>query len=187
MRKRCHSSGRRREGRPATPRSRHVWVKLERIGALDAAVDAYQRALASRPDFGRAMKLVVALAQSGRGADAGARAHAWVAARPADPERLFTLGLAQSEQDVEAAVRTMGQVVAVRPDHALAHYNLALLPKRVDRIDEAIAAARRATVLDSRPEAHVALASLHQQQADFRCGRRTGGRSPPTAAATMPG
>ena len=141
---------------------------LERIGALDAAVDAYERALASRPDLARAMnRLVVALAQAGRGDEAVTRAQAWVAARPADPERLFTLGLAQAEQDVEAAVRTMRQVAAQRPDHALAHYNLALLLKRVDRVDEAIAAARRATALDSRPEAHVALASLHQHQGDF--------------------
>ena len=42
---------------------------LERIGALDAAVDAYERALASRPDFTRPMNhLVVALAKAGRGA-----------------------------------------------------------------------------------------------------------------------
>lgn len=141
---------------------------LQRIGALDAAVDAYRRALASRPDSGRAMnRLVVALAESGRGAEAVTSAQAWAAARPADPERLFTLGLAQSEQDVEAAVGTMRRVVSLRPDHALAHYNLALLLKRVDRVDEAIAAARRAARLDGRPEAHVALASLHLHQGEF--------------------
>ena len=141
---------------------------LQRIGALDAAVAAYQRALASRPDFGRAMnRLVVALAESGRGAEAVRRAEAWASARPADPGRLFTLGLAQAEQDVEAAIATMRRVVSLRADHALAHYNLALFLKRVDRVDEAIAAARRATALDGRPEAHVALASLHLHRGDF--------------------
>jgi len=141
---------------------------LERIGALDAAVDAYERALQHRGDFGRSMNnLVVALAKAGRGPEAVRRAEAWVAAKPADPERLFTLGLAQSEQDVDAATRTMRQVIAVRPDHALAHYNLALLLKRLDRVDEAIAQARRAAAIDGRPEAHVALGSLYTQQADF--------------------
>jgi len=111
--------------------------------------------------------LVVALAKAGRGPEAVRRAEAWVAAKPADPERLFTLGLAQSEQDVDAATRTMRQVIAVRPDHALAHYNLALLLKRLDRVDEAIAQARRAAAIDGRPEAHVALGSLYTQQADF--------------------
>ncbi len=131
-------------------------------------MDAYQRALASRPDFDRAMnQLVVALAQAGRGAEAVSRAEAWAAARPSDPDRLFTLGLAQSEQDVDAALVTLRRVVGQRPDHALAHYNLGLLLKRVDRIDDAIAAARRAAALDGRPEAHVALASLFQQQGDF--------------------
>jgi tetratricopeptide (TPR) repeat protein len=141
---------------------------LERIGALDAAVDAYQRALASRPDFDRAMnQLVVALTLAGRGAEAVRRAEAWVAAKPSDPERLYTLGLAQSEQDVDAALLTLRRVVGQRPDHALAHYNLGLLLKRVDRIDDAIVAARRAASLGGRPEAHVALASLFQQQGDF--------------------
>ena len=90
-----------------------------------------------------------------------------MAARPADAERLFTLGLAQSEQDVEAAMRTLRQVIARKPDHALAHYNLALLLKRVDRIDEAIAAGRRAAAIDGHPEAHLALGSLYVQLADF--------------------
>jgi tetratricopeptide (TPR) repeat protein len=141
---------------------------LERIGALDAAVEAYERALRHRTDFGRSMNnLVVALAKAGRGADAVRRAESWVAARPADPERLFTLGLAQSEQDVDAAMRTLRQVIARKPDHALAHYNLALLLKRVDRIDEAIAVARRAAAIDGRAEVHLALGSLYVQQAAF--------------------
>jgi len=141
---------------------------LERIGALDAAVDAYQRALASRADFSRAINnLVVALAKAGRGADAVARAEAWAAAKPADTDRLFTLGLAQADQDVEAAMETLRRVITRRPDHALAHYNLALLLKRVDRLDAAIAAARRSTDIDARPEAHLALGGLYLQQGDF--------------------
>jgi tetratricopeptide (TPR) repeat protein len=156
----------------AAPRDAEIQERLgealERIGALDAAVGAYEQALASRPDFPRAMnRLVVALAQAGRGPEAVRRAEAWAAARPADVERQFTLGLAQSEQDVEAAVRIMREVVARDPDHALAHYNLALLLKRVDRLDEAITAARRAVTLDGRAEAHLALASLCAHRGDF--------------------
>jgi tetratricopeptide (TPR) repeat protein len=141
---------------------------LERIGALDAAVDAYQRALVSRPGFNRSMNsLVVALGKAGRGAEAVSRAEAWVAADPADPDRLFTLALAESEHDVDAAMRTLGRVIDRRRDHALAHYNLALLLKRVDRIDDAVAAARRAIAIDGRPEAHLALGTLYFQQGDL--------------------
>jgi tetratricopeptide (TPR) repeat protein len=141
---------------------------LGRIGALDGAVDAYRRAVATRPDFGRAMNnLVMALATSGRGGEAVRLAEGWAAGRPDDPERLFTVALAQSEQDVEAAMRTLRQVIARRPGHALARYNLALILKRVDRIDDALDAARRAASLDARPETQVLLGSLYAQRGDL--------------------
>ena len=141
---------------------------LDRLGALDAAVDAFRRALAARPAFGRAMNnLVVALAKAGRGEAAVAEARAWVTAAPGDPERLFTLAMAQADQDVDAAMATLRQVIVRRPDHALAHYNLALLLKRIDRVDDAIAAAERAVALDPRPEARLALGTLHAQRGDL--------------------
>ena len=44
---------------------------LDRIGALDAAIDAYQRAVAARPDFVVAdNNLTLALAKAGRGREA---------------------------------------------------------------------------------------------------------------------
>jgi tetratricopeptide (TPR) repeat protein len=140
---------------------------LERIGALDAAIDAYGQALAARPAFQRAQNnLVVALGKAGRGDEAIRRADAWMTAAPGDPERRYTWALAASEQDVEAAIAALQKVVADRPDHALAHYNLALLFKRVDRVDEAVAAAERAVAIDPRPEAHLALGTLYVQRGD---------------------
>ena len=56
---------------------------LERIGALDAAIDAYRRAIAARPDFIRAdNSLTLALATAGRGPEAVERARARVARSP---------------------------------------------------------------------------------------------------------
>jgi tetratricopeptide (TPR) repeat protein len=141
---------------------------LERIGALDAAIDAQERALRLRPSALRTMRaLVGALAKAGRGADAVRRAQAWLDASPADDERRLTLALALAEQDVDAAMRTLRDVIARRPAHALAHYNLALLLKRVDRADEAIAAAERALALEPQPETHAALGALHLQRGDL--------------------
>jgi protein O-GlcNAc transferase len=141
---------------------------LDRIGALEGAVDAYRQALASRADFRRAMNnLVVALARSGRGAEAVRLAEHWAAGRPGDPERLFTVALAESEQDVDAAMSTLRQVIARRPGHALAHYNLALLLKRVDRVEEALDTARRAIAIEARPEAQLLLGSLYAQRGDL--------------------
>ena len=141
---------------------------LERIGALDAAIDAYRRAIAARPDFTRAdNSLTLALAKAGRGPEAVERARARVAEAPGDPERLFTLGLAQSEQDVDEAIRTFTRVIAMRPDHVLAYYNLALVLKRVDRAKDAIAALQRALAIQPRAEAHFALGTLYFHQGEF--------------------
>ena len=141
---------------------------LERIGALDAAIDAYRRAIAARPDFTRAdNSLTLALTTAGRGPEAVERARARVAEAPGDPERHFTLGLAQSEQDVDEAIRTFSRVITMRPDHALAHYNLALVLKRVDRTKDAIAELQRALALQPRAEAHFALGTLYFHQGDF--------------------
>ena len=141
---------------------------LERIGALDAAVDAYRRAVTARPDSVRAdNSLTLALVKAGRGPEAVERARARVAEAPGDPERHFTLGLAQSEQDVDAALRTFERVIAMRPDHALAHYNRALVLKRVDRTKEAIASLQRALDIQARAEAQFALGTLYVHQGDF--------------------
>ena len=55
----------------------------------------------------------------------------------------------------------------MRPDHALAHYNLALVLKRVDRAKDAIAALQRALAIQPRAEAHFALGTLYFHQGDF--------------------
>src|SRR6187200_2658748 len=76
----------------------HLGEALERLGALDAAIDAYRQALADRPDFRKASNnLILAMVKAGKGSEGVARARALAAAAPDDPDRLFTLGLAQAE------------------------------------------------------------------------------------------
>ena len=141
---------------------------LERIGALDAAIDAYTRALTARPAFRKAANnLILVLAKAGRGPEAVTRARALVAAAPDDAEALFTLGLAQSEQDVDEAIRVFQQVLQRAPSHVLAHYNLALVLKRVDRAKEAIDQLTRAIAIEPRPEAHYTLGAIYFQQGEF--------------------
>ena len=145
---------------------------LDRIGALDAAIDAYQRAVAARPDFVAAdNNLTLALARAGRGREAVERARGRSKAAPANVDRLFTLGLAQSEQDMDEAMKTFRRVIALRPDHALALYNLGLLLKRVDRTRDAIDALQRALAIEPRPEVRFALGTLYLHEGDF--GRAT--------------
>lgn len=131
---------------------------LERIGALDAAIDAYRSALAARPDFRAASNnLILALVKAGKGEEAVQRARALAEAAPDDPDRHFTLGLAQSEQNVADAIGSFRRVLAIAPRHTLARYNLALVLKRADRVPEAIEELERALAIEPRPEVHYAL------------------------------
>lgn len=131
---------------------------LERVGALDAAIETWRAALAARPaDRKAARGLVLALVAVGRGPEAVTLARTAAEAAPKDSETVLTLGLAQSEQDVEAALATLQTVLDRAPDHTLARYNLALLLRRVDRLDEAVTELIRVLARDPRAEAHYAL------------------------------
>ena len=131
---------------------------LERVGALDAAIEAWRAALVARPGERKASRgLVLALVAVGRSPEAVVLARAAAEAAPSDPDALCTLGLAQSELDVDAALATFRSALARAPDHTLSRYNLALLLKRLDRLDEAIAELMRVIAREPRPEAQYAL------------------------------
>jgi tetratricopeptide (TPR) repeat protein len=135
---------------------------LERIGALDGAIDAYRRALAARPAFRQASNnLILALVKAGNGPEAIERARALVAESPNDPDRHFTLGLAQFEQDVDAAMATLRRVLELDPRHTLARYNLALVLRRVDRLPEALEELERAIAIDPQAEAHYTMGVIY--------------------------
>jgi tetratricopeptide (TPR) repeat protein len=141
---------------------------LERMGALDAAADAYRRAVSARPDFRKAVNnLILTLVKAGKGPEAVERARAFVARSPDDPSRHFTLGLAQSEQDVVQAIGSFRRALELDPGHALARYNLALVLKRADRAPEAIAMLQRAIEIEPRPEAHYTLGVIYWQRGDL--------------------
>ena len=140
---------------------------LERVGALDAAVDAYRLAVAARPGFTSASNnLILALVKAGRAREAVERARVEVAAAPDDPDRHFTLGLAQSEPDVDAAIASFRRVLALAPRHVLARYNLALVLKRADRMTEAIDELQRVLDVEPRAEAHYTLGVIHLHRGD---------------------
>jgi tetratricopeptide (TPR) repeat protein len=154
------------------PRDANIQLRLgqalEKIGALDAAIQAYRQALAARPQFREASNsLILVLVKAGRGREARELAQALVTATPDDPHGYFTLGLALSEQDVEEAIRSFRRALDLAPRHALARYNLALVLKRADRPREAIAELTRAIAIDARPEAHYTLGVIYWQQGDL--------------------
>jgi tetratricopeptide (TPR) repeat protein len=140
---------------------------LERVGALDAAIASYQLAVAARPGFRSASNnLILALVKAGRAKEAVESARAEVAAAPDDPDRHFTLGLALSEPNVDAAIASFRRVLALAPRHTLARYNLALVLKRADRIPEAIDELQRVLDAEPRAEAHYNLGVIYLHQGD---------------------
>jgi tetratricopeptide (TPR) repeat protein len=146
---------------------------LERMGALDAAVDAYRSALSERPDFRKASNnLILALVKSGKGEEAVQRASVLAAAAPEDPDRQFTLGLAQSEQNVTEAIASFRRVLDIAPRHTLARYNLALVLRRADRVPEAIDELERALAIEPRAEVHYTLGVIYWQQGDLERAAR---------------
>jgi tetratricopeptide (TPR) repeat protein len=95
------------------------------------------------------------------------RARAIVVRAPKDPDAYFTLGLAQSEQDVEQAIVSFRRTLDIDPNHTLARYNLALVLKRADRAAEAVAELTRTLEIEPRAEIHYQLGVIHWQQGDL--------------------
>jgi tetratricopeptide (TPR) repeat protein len=141
---------------------------LERIGALDAAVSAYRTALAAKPDFQKASNnLILALVKVGKGEEAVERARARVSADPKDADRHFTLGLAQSEQNIDDAIGSFRRTLDLAPQHTLARYNLARALSRSDRVSEAIDELKRALTIAPQPQIHYTLGVIYWHQGDF--------------------
>jgi superkiller protein 3 len=141
---------------------------LERIGALDAAVDAYRAAVSERPAFRKASNnLILALVKAGKGDEAIRRARALAAEAPDDPDRFFTLGVAQSEQDGAEAIKSFRRVLELAPRHALARYNLALVLRRADRLPEALEELQRALAIEPRPEMHYTAGIIYWHQGEL--------------------
>lgn len=153
---------------PGNPDIQHrLGEALERAGALDAAIEAYRLAVAARPARKAINSLILALVRAGRGQEAVALARAEVSAAPDDPDRHFTLGLAQTEPDVDGAIASFRRALALAPRHTLARYNLALVLKRADRTDEAIAELNRVLEIEPRAEPHYQLGVLHLHRGDL--------------------
>jgi tetratricopeptide (TPR) repeat protein len=146
---------------------------LERIGALDAAIAAYRAALQGNPQFRKASNdLILALVKAGKGEEAVQRARDLVQQAPNDPDRHFTLGLAQSEQNIEEAMKSFRRALEIDPRHALARYNLALALNRADRTTDAIDEMKKTLAIDSRGETHYMLGVMYSRQGEFDAAAR---------------
>lgn len=133
----------------------------ERQGDLEGAADAYWQALRLDPGlhFARRRLLRIALKQQNF---KGARAHAeqLLAADPDNPEHHFLAGwVAGREGNLDLArAQYQAAIEAAKGDYPEAYYNLGLLERGADRLEEAISAYRQAIVL--RPKYRAAQNNL---------------------------
>ncbi len=140
----------------------HLGEALERIGALDAAVEAYRAAADAHPaPRGASNNLVLALVKSGRSAEGIARARASTREAPGDAERWFTLGLAQADADGDGAMDSFHRALALDGRHALARYNLALVLYHADRLQPALDELHEALAIQPRPEVQYTLGIVY--------------------------
>ncbi|HET7694765.1 MAG TPA: tetratricopeptide repeat protein [Vicinamibacterales bacterium] len=141
---------------------------LERIGALDAAIDAFRAAArAPRSPRGASNSLVLALVKGGRSEEAIAYGRELTASAPADADRWFTLGLAQAEVDVDGAIESFRRALTLDDRHALARYNLGLVFFRTDRFQMAIDELTRALAIQPRPEIYYSLGTIYRHLGDL--------------------
>ena len=162
-------------GRPRASRREDADVQnrlgeaLERIGALDAAVDAYRRALAERPAFRKASNnLILALVKTGKGPEAVERARALVAQSPGDADRSLHAGprpIRTGRSRVQS--RPSGSCWSSIPVTPSARYNLALVLRRADRLPEALAELERALAIEPRAEAHYTMGIIYWHQGEL--------------------
>src|SRR5215472_12131798 len=146
----------------------HLGDALERMGALDAAVDAYRLAVATRPAPASASNhLVLALVKAGRSPEAVALARRLTVEVPRDAERWFTLGLAQADVDSDGAIDSFQRAIAIEPRHALAQYNLALVLYHADRLQPALDELKKALAVQSTPEIQYTLGIVYWHLGDL--------------------
>ena len=154
------------------PTFRTAWARRSSASARSTPPSPpFDPQLLEKPAFRKASNnLILALAKVGKGEEAVARARVLVAAAPTNPDRYFTLGLAQSEQNVTDAITSFRRALELAPRHTLARYNLALVLNQSDRTSESIDELKRALDIDPQPQILYMLGVIYWHQGDFWIG-----------------
>ena len=105
-------------------------------GMTDNAVDQFRRAIAINAGYTRARgNLAVVLTSVGRLAEARAELRAALALAPRDVDLLVNMALIEkADHRPELATELLVRAVGASPQHAAAHYNLAVLYEERDSL-----------------------------------------------------
>jgi Tfp pilus assembly protein PilF len=105
-------------------------------GMTSDAIDEFRRAIAVNPRYARARgNLAVALMSAGRLAEARAELRAALDVAPGNVDMLVNMALVEKgDQHLERAIELLVRAVGTSPEHAVAHYNLAVLYEEHDSL-----------------------------------------------------
>lgn len=145
--------------RPSAAAHYNLGTALTAAGLFDDAVASYERALALRPDYGKALNnLADTLMALGRQDEALRRYEAAVAAEPTAPEPRNNLGAALWRKgELARAERELREALRLNPQYAEAYFNLGHTAIRGGRVKDAASHFERAATL--KPEWVPALTS----------------------------
>lgn len=135
--------------RPSAAAHYNLGTALTAAGLFDDAVTSYERALALRPDYSKALNnLADTLMALGRQDDAIRRYEAAVAIDPKAPEPRNNLGAALWRKgDLPRAERELREAVRLSPEYAEAYFNLGHTAIRGGRLKDAASHFERAATL----------------------------------------
>ena len=127
---------------------------LNGLGKLDASVEAYNKALAIKPDYAEAYyNMGVALKEQGKLEEAIEAYNKALAIKPDNAEAYNNMGNALKEQGkLEEAIEAYNKALAIKPDYAEAHRHLSQLTKYssdIAQISEVEALLQQADINDS--------------------------------------
>ncbi len=124
-------------------------LQQEYDGKLEAAIEAYERALELRPGLMNVYRTVAgAYEQLGRDEEALATLENAAAANPNSAEPYVQLAeLYQRQGKPEAALEAYGRAAGLKPDDPALRQNLAFMYQRLEMLPEALAEARAAAQL----------------------------------------
>ena len=122
---------------------------LKGLGQLDLSVDAFNKALAIKPDYADAhYNMGLVLQEQGKLEEAIEAYNKALAIKPDYVEVYNNMGNALQEHGkLEEAIEAYNKALAIKPDYADAHYNMGLVLQEQGKLEEAIEAYNKALAI----------------------------------------
>ena len=124
-------------------------VALQEQGKLEEAIEAYNKALAIKPDYAEAYyNMGNALKEQGKLEEAIEAYNKALAIKPDYAEAYNNMGIALQEQGkLEEAIEAYNKALAIKPDYAEAYNNMGDTLKEQGKLEEAIEAYNKALAI----------------------------------------